>query len=113
LNRRLAALLVAVPLATSFASSAHADPIVSGCYGAYVVVCDPSVSVPVEVVEGSRIPVCAGTCTYVSVPSAGTTGGEVCVEYTNDQGSPQWPGCRDLGTIARAVLCVAQTQYCD
>lgn len=112
MHRRLAALLVALPLAASFASSAQADPILTGCYGASFVVCDPSVSLPVEM-GGFSVPVCAGTCTYVFVPTVNTNNDPVCVEYTNERGTPGFPGCKEPSVIARAIACLAQEEYCD
>jgi hypothetical protein len=103
-------LLLAVPLA--LAPPAHADPIVDGCYGVAVVVCDPTVSAPVGV-NTTEVPVCAGTCTYVAVPvpDVGSVNDDVCATWTDDRGGPGGT-CVNLGDDARAALCYLANKGC-
>ena len=84
--KRLAGLLLALPLA--FAPAASADPILDGCWGAVVVVCDPEVRTAPVQAGWQQLPVCAGTCRYVTVPSVELTHDyQACVDYTTTQGT--------------------------
>lgn len=87
---RIAALLFALPFA--LAPSASAEPIIEGCWGAAgASYCDPEVSVAPVQGDPRPTPICAGTCTYVGVPTLDTEDGyfEVCLRYTTPAGSPR------------------------
>ena len=103
-TKRLAALLLAVPLA--FAPTASADPIVEGCWGVSVVVCDPELrTAPVET-GTQQIPVCSGTCRYISAPTADLTHDyQVCVDYTTTQGTARSQCALPEGFEEIAVYC--------
>lgn len=110
---RLAAALVAAPLALLFhTGSAHADPIVTGCYGAVVVVCNPTVTVP-DLLGTTDVPVCAGTCTHVLVPTPDTAGldSKACATWTDEAGRPGGV-CENPVTVVRAVACVTVHEGC-
>lgn len=88
MSKRLAALLFAAPLA--FAPAASADPIVSGCWGAASAsYCSPELRITPIKGDPSPTPICAGTCTYVGVPTVDPvqTRYEVCLDYTTPAGS--------------------------
>jgi hypothetical protein len=101
-RRRLAALLVAAPLAVSFASSpAQARPIVEGCYGAGAYVyCDPTLRVSLVETGSEPTPICAGTCTEIDVPTVGTRPDRysVCLDYETREG---WPASECVVDLSR------------
>ena len=93
-NARLAAVAVAGALAVpSTAVAAYEPPpivkqIVNGCYGVGIVVCDVNVtSLPVEL-DSRTVPVCAITCQDVTVPVPTSSREDLCVGWTDDNGTP-------------------------
>ncbi|HEX8003312.1 MAG TPA: hypothetical protein VF519_11520 [Mycobacteriales bacterium] len=87
MSARVLALLLAAPLA--FAPAASAEPIVDGCWGAASAsFCDPSLVVTPLQGDPSPTPVCAGTCTYVGVPTVEPEQAryQVCVVYRTPSG---------------------------
>lgn len=85
--RKIAATALLVPLA--FAPTASAEPIVDGCWGAGPAsYCDPSLRITPIKGDSTPTPVCAGTCTYVGVPTFEPQQHryEVCIDYTTPQG---------------------------
>ncbi|HEV2889673.1 MAG TPA: hypothetical protein VGX28_04800 [Frankiaceae bacterium] len=87
MSKRLAALLLAAPLA--FAPAASAKPIIEGCWGAAsATYCDPELRITPIKGDPSPTPICAGTCTYVGVPTVDPVQQryEVCLDYTTPQG---------------------------
>ncbi|HEV2889674.1 MAG TPA: hypothetical protein VGX28_04805 [Frankiaceae bacterium] len=87
MSKRALALLLAVPFA--FAPAASAKPIVSGCWGAASAsYCDPELRVTPVKGDPSPTPVCAGTCTYVGVPTVDPVQDQyqVCLDYRTPQG---------------------------
>ncbi len=87
--KRLAAVLLAAPLALATASPAAANQTVtvSGCYGAVIPVCDVTVVIPVDTASSWSTPVCAGTCTWVTVPWPGLTSSPACLSYSDVYGT--------------------------
>jgi hypothetical protein len=87
--KRLAATLLAAPLALGIGGTANADTTVTllpGCWGVLVVYCEVGVSVPVDLTSIS-VPVCTGTCTTVKAPYAYYNGGQVCAVYETRYGT--------------------------
>jgi uncharacterized membrane protein len=60
-----------------------------GCYGVGVAVCDPSISSRPYTTSSVKVPVCAGTCTDVSVPIVKPNGQPLCVSYEDRNGTAQ------------------------
>ena len=101
MRRSLALLPLVLGLA---AAPAQAESVtVPGCFGAVVLVCQPTVTVQSPAVVGTyelTVPVCAGSCYDVPVTmvSAGVSGtASVCVSYESREGVP-WQYC-----VTRAV----------
>jgi hypothetical protein len=87
MNRLRAALVLAVVPLVLATGASHADPLLPGCWGAgSEIVCDVSASG--VGIDSDSVPVCAGTCTNVPVPSL-DTGSDICVTYTTQSGSPR------------------------
>jgi len=100
---RLAAVLLAAPLA--FAPAASADPLLPGCYGAGgAVYCDPEIRL-LPSGGSTPPPVCAGSCVYVDVPNGGVDGDVVCVDYTDATGMPRSQCAVRPPHIVYTVLC--------
>jgi hypothetical protein len=106
---RLAALLLAAPLA--FAPAASADPILPGCYGVGgVIYCDPEL----RVLAGygtTPTPVCVGTCTNVDVPNGDVGPVNVCLDYTDPSGTPHSQCYVNTPLVLRQILAVLCFQY--
>ncbi|HEX8003314.1 MAG TPA: hypothetical protein VF519_11530 [Mycobacteriales bacterium] len=87
LLKRAALSLLAVPLLV--AAPASAEPIVDGCWGAAsATYCDPSLRITPLRGDPSPTPVCAGTCTYVGVPTVEPVQDsyQVCIDYYTPSG---------------------------
>jgi hypothetical protein len=102
---RVLALLLAAPLA--FAPAASAEPIVSGCWGAGPAsLCDPYLRVTPVQGDPSPTPVCAGTCTYVGVPTVEPEQAryQVCLVYRTPSGQTASECAVDVEAVDAAHL---------
>ncbi|HEV2889672.1 MAG TPA: hypothetical protein VGX28_04795 [Frankiaceae bacterium] len=113
---RLAALLLAAPLA--FAPAAYAEPIIDGCWGAAsATYCDPELRITPLRGDPSPTPICAGTCTYVGVPTVEPAQDryEVCLDYTTPQGYSGSECVVDVqpADLAEIVAAVRERLGCD
>ena len=112
LSTRVAMLVLAAPLA--FAPAASAEPIIEGCWGAASAsYCDPTLRVTPIQGDPSPTPVCAGTCTYVGVPTVEPVQEryEVCLDYTTPAGYPAsdcYVDVYPVDTLLRAVETVEE-----
>ena len=115
--RKITATALLVPLA--FASAASAEPLIEGCWGAgSASYCDPSVRITPIRGDSSPTPVCAGTCTYVGVPTVQPVQDryEVCIDYTTPAGYPASDCYVDLDSAALMDLLrevVADARDCE
>ncbi|HEX8003311.1 MAG TPA: hypothetical protein VF519_11515 [Mycobacteriales bacterium] len=114
--KRAAMLLLAAPLA--FATPAKADPIVEGCWGVGVVVCDPSLRLTLVETGSTQVPVCAGTCRYVTVPTVREGGypQQACVDYRTTAGWNESVCAYDQEQVdlyLTAIVCFVQpSEWC-
>jgi hypothetical protein len=112
---RIAALLVAAPLA--FAPAASADPTVPGCWGAAsATYCNATLRISAGQTGSNPTPVCAGSCIYVGVPTVNPRQGtyQACIDYSTPSGYPASDCYVDVdmddtvdtvGLVAQAVVC--------
>jgi hypothetical protein len=88
---------------------------VPGCYGVGVIVCNPTVDavLPYKVTTTqTTVPVCAGTCTDVTVdvPGVQSQPSHVCVTAQDRVGNTTIDTCTPAGT-PRLVKCYGATGY--
>jgi hypothetical protein len=88
---------------------------VPGCYGVGVIVCNPTLDavLPYKVTStATTIPVCAGTCTDVTVdvPGVASQPSHVCVTAEDRVGNLVVDTCAPAGT-PRLVKCYGSTGY--
>lgn len=83
----LAPLLLAGPAQADTILSEIVKDAVNGCYGVAVTVCHPRLSSNPVGVGSTTVPVCAGSCQNVNVPTPEGDGDPLCVAWEDSSGN--------------------------